>query len=190
MTATEGLTGLSGAASVEIAAPSAARALRSAVGLRNAASVAKFAARKPVALTIALTPEQARDGKIGEQARALEAFYRKQGRTVSIGSVAPGGVVESLQPLRSPHRFPQWKTVAADLVLFGTAANNVLLLDETRAEIFPVGLATPAPGAAEVVLTRSPFVGEYDALNVIAADAAGMAAAVRTIVAQGKVADK
>ena len=105
---------------------------------------------------------------------------------ISEGTVAPGGVVESLQPLRSPHRYPQWKTIPADLVLFGTPANNVLLLDQLRGEIFPLRFSIPPAGEAAVIHTRSPFVGEYDALNIIATDAAGMAAAVQTITAAAK----
>ena len=95
-------------------------------------------------------------------------------------------MVESLQPLRSPHRYPQWKTIPADLILFGTPANNVLLLDQLRAQIFPLRFSIPPAAEATVIHTRSPFVGEYDALNIIAADAAGIAAAVQTITAPAK----
>jgi hypothetical protein len=67
--------------------------------------------------------------------------------------------------------------------LFGSAADNVLLLDQARAQIFPTDLRPIAAGAAEIVLTRSPFVGEYDALNILAGDAIGIRAAVETLVA-------
>jgi hypothetical protein len=90
-------------------------------------------------------------------------------------------VVESLQPLKSPHRYPQWKTIPADLVLFGTPANNVLLLDQARGEILPREAVAPAAGRAEVVYTRSPFVGEYDVVNLLAADAQGVGEAVRAL---------
>jgi hypothetical protein len=60
----------------------------------------------------------------------------------------------------------------------GTPANNVLLLDQARAEIFPRDSATPKPGAFELMYTRSPFVGEYDAVNIVATGAAGIRAAV------------
>ncbi len=149
--------------------------------VRDADALAKFAKRKHVTLTIALTPDQARDAALTAHAKTLAAFYEKKGRHVTIGSVAPGGVVESLQPLKSPNRFPQWKTIASDLILFGTPANNVLLRDQARAHIFPRD--SPA-GRAGVIYTRSPFVGEYDAVNVIASDAAGVAEAVRAIVAE------
>ena len=121
------------------------------------------------------------DAALAAHAKTLAAFYEKRGRRVTIGSATPGGVVESLQPLRSPNRFPQWKTIAADLILFGTPANNVLLLDQARAQIFPRDSATPAAGRADVLYTRSPFVGEYDVVNVIASDAAGAGEAVKAI---------
>ena len=89
--------------------------------------------------------------------------------------------MESLQPLRSPNRYPQWKTIPADLVLFGVPSNNILIFDQNRGEIFPRSLAVPGPGQAEVVYTRSPFVGEFNAVNVIASDATGIAAAVRVL---------
>ena len=182
VTATELLTGLAESASVEIRM-TPTKGPRTAVHLSEPSVLKKFAARKNVALTIALTPEQQKDDKLVAQAKALRKFYEQQGRIASEGTVAPGGVVESLQPLRSPHRYPQWKTIPADLVLFGTPANNVLLLDQLRAEIFPRGFSTPPAGEAAIIHTRSPFVGEYDALNIIATDPAGFAAAVQTITA-------
>jgi hypothetical protein len=184
VTATELLTGLSSAISVTIEPPSQARALSSAVQVRDAATVSRFAARRNVALAIALAPEQEMDAKLVAQARVLEGYYRSRGRIVSLGTVKPGGVVESLQPLKTPHRYPQWKTIPADLVLFGTPANNVLILDQARAHVFPLDFQIPPAGFADVLCTRSAFVGEYDVLNVIAADAAGIEAAVKTITAQ------
>ena len=150
----------------------------SAVKRNDEAALAKFAKRKHVTLTIALTPAQAKDAALTAHAKTLAAFYEKKGRHVTLGSVAPGGVVESLQPLKSPHRFPQWKTIASDLVLFGTPANNVLLLDQARGLILPRDAAMPT-----AICTRSPFVGEYDAVNVLASDAAGIAEAVKALTA-------
>jgi len=182
VTATELLTGLSQSTTVKIAT-AAQPAFQSGVRVWQAAAPKKFATRKHVPLTVALTPEQERDGSFSRPAKALAAYYRQQGRIVSEGTVKPGGIVESLQPLKSPHRYPQWKTIATDLVLFGLPSSNVLLLDQVRAEIFPRPFKAPPPGAAEIVYTRSPFVGEYNALNIIASDAAGIAAAVKTIMA-------
>ena len=170
VTVTELLTGLKTEAAIHTNIPPG----KLVATVRDEAALAKFAKRKHVALTIALTPEQTRDAALAAHAKTLAAFYEKKGRHVTLGSVAPGGVVESLQPLKSPHRFPQWKTIATDLILFGTPANNVLLLDQARAQIFP-------PDSAGVIYTRSPFAGEYDAVNVIAGDATGFAEAVRAL---------
>ena len=181
ITATELLTGLSETAKVTNHA-AATISPRAQVQVREQAVVTKFATRKKVPLTIALTPDQEKDTALAAQVQALKAYYQKKGRTVSVGSVKPGGVVESLQPLKSPHRYPQWKTATTDLVLFGTPANNVLLLDQARGEILPRNFAPPAPTEAALVYTRSTFVGECDALDIIATDTAGFTAAVQKIV--------
>ncbi|HYR58850.1 MAG TPA: hypothetical protein VEO95_09485, partial [Chthoniobacteraceae bacterium] len=188
VTVTELLTGLS--TTETFSSPGAGPKVEPrAVSIREQAALTKFAARKHVALTIALTAEQQKDATIAGQARALSDFYRQQGRVVTrIGAVAPGGVVESLQVLRCPHRFPQWQTIPSDLVLFGTPSNNVLLLDQARGEIFPTNLAKPKPGEAAIVYTRSPFRGEFDAVNVIASDAAGITAAVQALMVPAKTA--
>ncbi len=182
VTATELLTGLSSGTEVRITSP-ISRSLRSGVVVREASAVAKFTARKHVALTIALTPEQEKDPRLVAQAEALATYYRQQGRIVGPkhGKVQPGGIVESLQPLRSPHRYPQWKTISSDLVLFGAPSSNVLLLDQARGQLFPRDFVMPAAGEAVVLYIRSPFVGEYDVLNIVAADTNGIAAAVKTI---------
>lgn len=185
LTATELLSGLSAQATVQISAPVSPTIVQSGVRIRDANAVSKFAARQVNPLVIALTPEQQKDGRLVGQAKALEAFYRKANgkRPVALGVAAPGGIVEMLQPLKTPHRFPQWKTSAVDVVLFGTPANNVLLLDQQRGEILPWNFRVPAPGQAEVVYTRSPFVGECEVLNIIAPDVNGIAAAVQTLTA-------
>ena len=191
ITARELLTGLHTETKIHVEPPPAATAAASAVTMREPAVLARFAKRKQVPLTIALTAEQQKDATIVSQAQVLADFYRQQGRSFTrVGLAGPGGVVESLQVLRSPHRFPQWQTGATDLVLFGTASDNVLLLDQARAEIFPAGLAKPKPGQATVVYTRSPFVGECDALNVIASDAAGITAAVQALVSAARTAGR
>jgi hypothetical protein len=181
VTITELLTGQMSTATLRAAVPPTKPAAPSAVNLRQPLALAKFAERKHVALCIALTTEQEVDAALMQQARALAEFYEKRGRHVRIGRATPGDAVESLQPLKSPHRYPQWKTIPADLVLFGTPANNVLLLDQARGEILPREALAPAAGHAEVVYTRSPFVGEYDVVNVLAADAGGVGEAVRAL---------
>jgi hypothetical protein len=183
ITAKELLTGLTAATKVSIRAAASVNA-RAQVSNREPAAVTKFATRKKP-LTIALTPEQEKNAALANQAKALKAFYEKGGRSVSISTVSPTGIVESLQPLKSPNRYPQWKTIASDLVLFGSPANNALMLDQMRGEIFPRNFTAPLPSEAALVYTRSPFVGEYDALNVVAIDDAGVAAAVQKITAAG-----
>lgn len=189
VTVTELLTGLSTVKTVQSSPAEAKPVPPGAVAIRDQAAVSKFATRKHVALTIGLTPEQQKDATIAGQAKALAEYYRQQGRVVTrVATVAPGGIVESLQVLRIPHRFPQWQTIQTDLVLFGTTTDNVLLLDQARGEIFPNYLAKPKAGEASIVYTRSPFRGEFDAVNVIAVDAAGITAAVQALMAPGKTA--
>ena len=191
VTITELLTGLSTAKTVQIAAPPPRSEMSGPVAIREPAALAKFTARKHVALTIALTPEQGKDATIAGQAKALAEYYRLQGRVVTrVGTVAPGGVVESLQVLKSPHRFPQWQTLPTDLILFGTPWDNVLLRDQARGEIFPANLAKPKAGEAVIVYTRSPFRGEFDAVNVIASEATGITAAVQALMAPAKTAGR
>lgn len=180
ITATELLSGLSETTKISNhAAPTVSP--RAQVQVREQAVINKFAVRKKVPLTIALTPEQEKDKTLAAQAQALKAYYQKKGRVVAIDTVKPGGVVESLQPLRSPNHFPQWKTATTDLVLFGTPANNILLLDQARGEILPRNFAPPGPSEAALLYTRSPFVGECDALDIIATDDAGFTAAVQKL---------
>jgi hypothetical protein len=181
ITATELLTGLTETTKVTNHARTTITP-RAQVQVREQAVVSKFAARKKMPLTIALTPEQEGDKALATQVQALKNYYQKKGRVVSIGSVKPGGVVESLQPLRSPNRYPQWKTTTTDLILFGTPSNNVLLLDQARGEILPRNFVSPGPSEAALLYTRSPFVGECDALDIIATDNAGIAAAVQKLV--------
>ena len=140
--------------------------------------LAKFLARKTGSVVVALTPAQAKDAFMTTLAESLITRLRQKGRVVRIGIANPKDVVESLQPLKSPHRFPQWKTVAADLVLFGTPQDNVLMLDQLRGEIFPADFQIPPPGQGRVITTKSAFVGECDVLNVVALDATGAAAAL------------
>ena len=186
VTVTEQLSGLAGTAEIRVPQhPSSEPELRSSVQLHGLAAIAKFATRKTSPLAIALTPEQEQNQQLLEQVKALEDYYRSRGRTVSRGTVHPGGIVESLQPIKSPNRFPQWKTIASDLVLFGSIADNVLMLDQARAGILPHDLQTASPGCADVAYTRSPFVGEYDVINVLATDVAGMTTAVKSIIATG-----
>jgi hypothetical protein len=185
ITATELLTGLAAVTHVSITAPASVSA-RSQVQVREAAAIAKFATRKKLALTIGLTPEQEKDAAFGAHAKTLKTFYEAQGRLVVLATVKPGVIVEGLQPLKSPHRYPQWKTVATDLILFGTPSNNVLIRDQARGEILPRNFVPPLAGEAALLYTRSPFVGECDVINIVATDAAGFTAGVQKVVTPAK----
>jgi hypothetical protein len=140
------------------------------------AAMERFAARKAVPLIVALTPAQAADPAMVAQAGKIASFYIGKGRNVQISQVAPNDVVRSLQPLKPIQHYPQWTTVEADLVLFGSPSNNVLILDQARS-----GLLTRQSGAC---ITYSPFVGEYDALNILSPDLASVSASVQQIVAR------
>ena len=137
------------------------------------APLKKFLGRKQVPLVIALTPAQEKDAALVDVAKQMVTRFEQSGRKVRLGKVAPEGVVTGLQPLRSPNRFPQWKTSSTDLVLFGTPQDNVLIMDQARGEIMPRGFDLPPAGQATPVVTKSPFVGEYDVLNVVTRDTAG-----------------
>jgi hypothetical protein len=145
---------------------------------KRASAIARFFERKSNPVVIALTPDQAKDFAMQKLSQDLANRFRQKGRVVRIGIASPKDVVESLQPLKSPHRYPQWKTVAADLVLFGTPRDNVLMFDQWRGEIFPADFQIPSPAQGRAIVTKSAFVGECDVLNVVAMDAAGAAAAL------------
>ena len=109
--------------------------------------------------------------------RASKQFYSNRGRIVSIGTIEPNDVIESLQPLNPTRHFPQWKTIDADLVLLGSPRDNILLFDQMRGDLLPTEDVQQL-GRATLNVTYSPFVGEYQALNILAPDAAGLAAGV------------
>jgi hypothetical protein len=171
VTATELLSGLTATATVTVPVIDIPLGKPSIVA--QPAAVAAFAVRT-APLTVALTPEQAADAKIAALAEKLAAYYRGKGRAVRIRRIAPNDVVTSLQPMAAVLRYPQWATVPTDLVLFGTPATNLLLFDQARAGLLP------APPVA-VCRTCSPFVGEYDALNLLGADAPSLAQAVAAV---------
>jgi hypothetical protein len=170
ISATELLSGVSGAP-MEMNLPAASLA-------KPKSSLAKFIARKTNSIVVALTSAQMKDPALQKFANDFANRLRGAGRSVRVGVAGPQDVVESLQPLKSPHRYPQWKTVASDLVLVGTPRDNVLILDQLRGEIFPTDFEIPSAGKGRVIVTKSSFVGECDVLNIIAQDAAGAAAAV------------
>jgi hypothetical protein len=126
------------------------------------ASVRKFLNRKEVPLVIALTEAQSKDKALQGTVKALAAQCEKLGRKPRIGRADPSDVVVSLQHLPSPHRYPQWRTTPQDLILLGTPQTNVLLLDQMRGGILP--------DASGLIVTHSPFEGEFCVLNLVGAD--------------------
>ena len=149
----------------------AATAQKVSVPDENQRALRNFAARTEVLLVVALTPEQRKDATMTALAKKVADFYSAKGRKVTMGSVVPNDLVLSLQPLKSIQQFPQWRTVEADVVLFGTPQTNVLLFDQSRG-----GLLDGDPAQ----VTFSPFVGEYQALNFVG-DATSLGAQVAAL---------
>ena len=173
--ARELLSGLSGATTVEVNGNTGIVGPQNKMTAENATILAQFVARKDKPLTIALTPEQAKDATMQALAKKLSAHFTAAGRRVKIGTIAPNDVVLSLQPLNPTRHFPQWKTIDSDLILLGNARDNLLIFDQMRGDLLPGN--SPATH-----VTHSPFVGEYDVLNIIAPNAAGLQKGVTQIV--------
>ncbi len=151
------------------------------VAMGREEQVQAFAARTEKPLTIALTAVQNADPAIVAQANRLVQYYTGKGRSVALGLAEPGGVVRSLQEYKTYLAYPQWKTEESDLILMGSSSTNVLILDQARGFLLPEQGNGLTAGKAAVSYTNSPFVGEYDVLNIIANDAAGITAAVDAV---------
>ncbi|WP_245954642.1 discoidin domain-containing protein [Paenibacillus flagellatus] len=176
--AKELLSGQTSAVSVEVQTPPAPANTPQAASLHREADIRKFAERTNVPVTVALTAAQRDDPAIAEQAKRLVQWLTQRGRSAKLGLAEPGGVVTGLQDYQSSYvKYPQWKTIESDLVLIGNRSNNVLLLDQARGFLLPNRGADIAPGQAAVGVAKSPFVGEYQALNIVSGDTAGLAAA-------------
>jgi hypothetical protein len=127
--------------------------------------LAAFAARMGRPLVVALTARQSANPAMLALAEQLRAHYAAAGRTVRIGRADPTDVVLHQQPIQPLLRAPRWHTIPADLILLGTPADNVLLLDQHRA-----GLLPDAADAPRVVHTWSPFRGGCHVVNLLGAD--------------------
>ena len=165
ITATELLSESSATATVKtvkapLAAPNEAQMAR----------VKQFLARR-APLVLALTPAQKTDAKFQNLSARLTKWMESKGRKVQFGDVAPNGVVLSPQPLKTSQTFPRWRTQESDLILLGTPADNLLIFDQLRG-----GLLDENAGAK---VTYSPFVGEFNALNLV-----GEGAELESLVAQ------
>lgn len=174
---TELLSGLSSSMKVKIGGTSVSTSA-SSVKVYDQSAIATFDQRRELPLTIALTPTQEANPQMLAQANRLVNFYTNRGRMVQLGRVEPKGVVVSLQPLKAVQRYPQWKTINSDLILLGTPSTNVLLLDQMRGYLLPAKADNIAEATAVIDYVYSPFVGEYNAINVIANDVNSVTAGV------------
>jgi hypothetical protein len=184
VTATELLSGLSTQATLETnggAAPAADSGSSDGQVFR-AHDLKLFGLRREEPLTIALTDQQAADPEMQQLAQAVAAHYRQLGRSVEMGRAEPNGIVLSRQPYVMTQLYPQWKTAESDLVLFGSTKDNVLLMDQDRGYLFPPGVDSLKAGQGMACLTFSPFVGECQAVNLIAPDSKGLKAAFDSLV--------
>jgi chitodextrinase len=180
VTVKELLSGLE--ASTSVVVQSEQVALQQQVKIDREEAVRKFSERGDVPLTVALTAAQHADTAIVAQANRLVQHYNQQGREAQLGLAEPGGVVKSLQEYQALLKFPKWKTVDSDLVLFGSTSSNVLLLDQARAYLLPEQGDHLTAGEASVSLVNSAFLGEYHALNILTNDTAGITAAVDALI--------
>lgn len=176
VTVKELLSGLSASKPLTVAAQPATNQENVRIGRQD--DVQAFAGRAGKPLTVALTASQNADPAIVAQANRLVQYYTGKGRSAAVGLAEPGGVVRSLQDFKTYLAYPQWKTEESDLVLMGSSSTNVLILDQARGYLLPEHGEGLAAGQAAVSYTNSPFVGEYDVVNIIANDAAGITAAV------------
>lgn len=183
LTAKELLSGLSARSVLQTTGAPVPTANASAFGVRlfRADDLKRFGSRREEPLTVALTNRQAADPEMNRMAEAIAAHYRALGRTVEIGRAEPNQLILSRQPYVMTQPYPQWKTVESDLVLFGSPNDNVLLMDEDRGDLLPPGIDQLAPGQGVACLTFSPFVGECQAVNIIARDGKGLTAAVDSL---------
>ena len=171
VTATELLSGLRGKATVSVpAAPKNAPATHDT-------AIARFFARQTVPLTVALTPSQFDDAAWQKAAALLVGMARAAGRrNVTVARLEPGTLVTGLQVVGGAQSFPRWQTIESDIVLLGTPNSNVLLLDQARGFLLPQAAFDLSRGAYSASVSYSPFVGEYDALNLVSPDVSGVAA--------------
>jgi hypothetical protein len=138
--------------------------------------IAHFLSRKDIPVVVALTNAQAADAKMATLADHLVGFLKAHGRQGRVGRADPTDVVQSIQMAQSANQYPKWQTADVDLVLLGSATDNVLIFDQVRGCLLPT---RPAKGHA--LLTFSPFVGGYEALNILGTDLKSLEASVEEL---------
>lgn len=152
-------SGCSASLDLTVAAPSVAK--DGAVRRIGETGLAAFAGRKDRDLVVALTAAQAADPAMAALAERVRAHYAAAGRKVRVGRADPSDVVLHQQAVQPLVRHPRWQTIDADLVLFGTHRDQVLMLDQARGSLLPDGTGPM------VIHTWSPFAGLYHAVNII-----------------------
>jgi hypothetical protein len=123
--------------------------------------IAHFLSRKDIPVVVALTNAQAADAKMATLADHLVGFLKAHGRQGRVGRADPTDVVQSIQMAQSANQYPKWQTADVDLV---------------RGCLLPT---RPAKGHA--LLTFSPFVGGYEALNILGTDLKSLEASVEEL---------
>ena len=174
---------LSGKASESALEIKAARppAPRGPVSLGDAAAIRTFMTRN-VPLAIALTPAQKADPDMARLAIRLQEIAARRGRAAVLKEISTNAFIVSLQELKPSMYvgpgFPQWRTEPDDVILLGTPKENPLLYDELRGGLLPSDALALEQGRASLGYAWSPFVFGRHAVNLIAPDQAGLAAAV------------
>lgn len=179
VTCTELCSGLHASASATIAAGGAPAATGPA--LVETAALTRFLARKDVPLAIALTAAQQADPALQALGERLVAACVKAGRPAHLAAVSPSSTIIGVQPYAAAQDHPKWQTIASDLVLLGDLKSNVLVYDQGLGDLFPPEVYRQEAGSALVRVTCSPFVGNYQCLNVLGADAATLTKAVTAV---------
>ncbi len=172
ITCRELASGLTASLTIDHAPLPAPPTVEAEIQVIGAAGLAAFAGRVDRELVVALTAAQAADPALAALAERVRTHYAAAGRRVRIGRADPSDVVLWQQPIEPLLPYPRWQSLDADVVLFGTPRDNVLLLDQARA-----GLLADGVGPA-LVHAWSPFRGLCHAVDVLGADAEALGRAV------------
>lgn len=175
--ASELLSGLKGSTTITVKAASAAA---SAAPVVEVAALRRFLARKEP-LVIGLTAEQKTDPTMKALADELVKVFAAKGRTARIRDLSPTDLVVGVQTYTAAQPFPKWQTIPVDLVLLGDLTSNILINDQALGEILPPEAYRLQAGQPLVRITNSPFVGNYNCLNILGKDPAALTAAVAAI---------
>ncbi len=151
------------------------------VRLVNPRGIGAFAKRRDLPLVIALTNAQAKDETTRKLATELQQFYANAGRQTTVETIKPNGLVLGERTGRSISRYPRWRTIKADLILLGLPQDNILIFDQARDRLITKDHLPPAPGAAAIVPTWSPFHAGQQVLNIVVDSPDGLQQAIRKL---------